>query len=163
LNMRHQVLVGLTFTMTLTGCASLSVPGAFTAVGGPLSMQSPAPPAYRAKMTGVFSGTISVTLANGELCTGPWSFVPNSTQAGAGSPTGNAAPVDLSTAWDSVYGQGFYVAHVVGNKLRARATLACRTGTLMYVELSNETNTRGNTKGVSQDNHGNLFKVSVYN
>jgi hypothetical protein len=36
-------------------------------------------------------------------------------------------------------------------------------GTIVYVELSNETNTRGNTKGVAQDNHGNVFKVSVYN
>jgi alpha-L-rhamnosidase len=37
------------------------------------------------------------------------------------------------------------------------------TATIMYVELSNETNTRGHTKGVAQDNKGNLFKVSVYN
>jgi hypothetical protein len=33
----------------------------------------------------------------------------------------------------------------------------------MYVELSNETNERGNTKGAAQDNHGNIFKVRVYN
>jgi hypothetical protein len=36
-------------------------------------------------------------------------------------------------------------------------------GTIMYVEFSNETNTPGNTKGVAQDSHGNVFKVSVYN
>jgi hypothetical protein len=31
------------------------------------------------------------------------------------------------------------------------------------VELSNENNKPGNTKGVARDNHGNVFKVSVYN
>jgi hypothetical protein len=29
--------------------------------------------------------------------------------------------------------------------------------------MSNETNTRGNTKGVARDDSGNVFKVSVYN
>jgi hypothetical protein len=35
-------------------------------------------------------------------------------------------------------------------------------GTTMDVELSNETNTRGDTKGVAVDNRGNVFNVSVY-
>jgi hypothetical protein len=56
-----------------------------------------------------------------------------------------------------------YVAHVVGNKLYARATLTGNMGTNINVELSNETNTRGNTRGAAVDNHGNVFKVSVYN
>jgi hypothetical protein len=34
---------------------------------------------------------------------------------------------------------------------------------VLHAEFSNENNTRGNTKGVAQDNKGNLFKVSVYN
>jgi hypothetical protein len=41
--------------------------------------------------------------------------------------------------------------------------LTGKAGTLINVELSNETNTRGNTKGVAIDNHGNVFKVSVNN
>ena len=69
----------------------------------------------------------------------------------------------MGADWDLVYGPGYYVAHVVGNRLYARATLTGNMGTIVYVELSNETNTRGNTKGVAQDNHGNVFKVSVYN
>ena len=69
----------------------------------------------------------------------------------------------MAADWDLVYGTGFYTAHVVGNKLYARATLTGNSGSIIYVELSNETNTHGNTKGVAQDNHGNVFKVSVYN
>lgn len=36
-------------------------------------------------------------------------------------------------------------------------------GTSIHAELSNETNQRGQTKGVAEDNNGNIFKVSVYN
>jgi hypothetical protein len=69
----------------------------------------------------------------------------------------------MAADWDLVYGTGFYTAHVVGNQLYARATLTGNNGSIMYVELSNETNTRGNTKGVARDSDGNVFKVSVYN
>jgi hypothetical protein len=33
----------------------------------------------------------------------------------------------------------------------------------MHVELANENSERGHTRGVAQDNQGNVFKVSVYN
>jgi len=33
----------------------------------------------------------------------------------------------------------------------------------MKQSLLAETNTRGNTQDVARDNHGNVFKVSVYN
>ena len=115
-------------------------------------------------MSGLLSGTISVILANGEVCQGPWAFVSktipdNTSHSSAASPV----PRDLAADWDLVYGPGFYIAHVVGNRLYARAMLTGNAGTIMYVELSNESNTRGNTKGVAQDEHGNVFKVSVYN
>jgi len=143
----------------LTGCIFLSVPGGFSPVKGPLSTQSPVP-TYAAKMTGLLSGTISLVLSSGETCRGPWAFVSKATNDAANSaPT----PPDMAADWDLVYGPGFYVAHVVGNKLYARATLTGNMGTVIHVELSNETNTRGNTKGVAEDNHGNVFKVSVYN
>lgn len=147
----------------LAGCISLSVPGGFSPVQGPLSQQSQIP-TYTAKMSGLLSGTISVILANGEVCQGPWAFMSktipdNTSNSNAASPV----PRDLAADWDLVYGPGFYTAHVVGNRLYARATLTGNAGTIMYVELSNESNTRGNTKGVAQDEHGNVFKVSVYN
>ena len=120
-------------------------------------------PTYTAKMSGLLSGTISVTLANGEVCQGPWAFVPTTS---AGPRDINAAGADIpnmAADWDFVCGPNYYLAHVVGNKLFARATLTGHMGTIINVELSNETNTRGKTKGVAIDNHGNAFKVSVYN
>jgi hypothetical protein len=158
--MRHLSVAFLLSAALLSGCISLSVPGGFSPVRGPLSQQSPIP-AYTATLRGLLSGSISVTIANGEICTGSWAFVSKEAPA---SGTGAApVPVDLAPDWDFVYGPGYYVAHVVGNKLYARATLTGNMGTVMYVEFSNETNTRGNTKGVAQDNRGNVFKVSVYN
>jgi hypothetical protein len=161
--MRYLIFPLLTTAAVLAGCMSLSVPGGFSPVQGPLSQESPVP-TYTAKMSGLLSGTIAVTLANGEVCRGPWAFVSktlpdNTSNSNAASPF----PPNLAADWDLVYGTGFHTAHVVGNKLYARATLTGNIGTIMYVEISNESNTRGNTKGVAQDNHGNVFKVSVYN
>jgi hypothetical protein len=137
------------------------VPGGFSPVQGPLAQQHVS--TYTAKMSGLLSGTISVVLANDEACQGRWAFVSKSMEGQGDSSAGNAATSSLAADWDLVYGDGYYVAHVVGNKLYARATLTGDKGTIVNVELSNETNTRGNTKGVAVDNHGNVFKVSVYN
>lgn len=161
--MRCSIITLFSTTALLAGCVSLSVPGGFSPVQGPLSQQSPVP-TFTAKMSGLLSGTISVVLANGEVCNGPWAFVSKATpdskiDTNAVSPV----PPNMAADWDFVYGPSFFVGHVVGNKLYARSTLTGNMGTVMYVELSNETNTRGNTKGVAQDNHGNVFKVSVYN
>lgn len=160
--MRYSVFALLAIVTVLTGCVSLSVPGAFSPVEGPLSKQSPVP-TYTAKMSGLSSGTISVVLSKGELCTGTWTFVSKTAPANTDPSDGAAAPMDMAADWDFVYGPRFYVAHVVGNKLYARATLTGSMGAVMHVELSNETNTRGNTQGVARDNKGNLVKVSVYN
>jgi hypothetical protein len=114
-------------------------------------------------MSGVLSGTISVVLENGEVCKGSWAFIsktaPEKSDAVARGPALSHMPAD----WDSVYGSGYYVAHVVGTRLYARALLTGNMGTTITVELSNETNTRGHTKGVAEDDKGNVFKVSVYN
>ena len=69
----------------------------------------------------------------------------------------------MAADWDSVYGAGYFTAHVLGNKLYARATLTGTKGTVLHTEFSNEDNTPGNTKGVAADNKDNVFKVSVNN
>ena len=73
------------------------------------------------------------------------------------------APIDMAADWDSVYGAGYFTAHVLGNKLYARATLTGTKGTVLHTEFSNEDSTPGNTKGVAADNKDNVFKVSVNN
>jgi hypothetical protein len=148
------IAVALTATI-LSGCI-FAVPGAFSPVQGPLSKQSPIP-TYSATISGLFSGTVSVVLDNGEMCTGPWELASKTPPATA------STPIDMAADWDSVYGPGYFAAHVLGNKLYARATLTGSKGTVLHVEFSNESNTRGSTKGVAEDNRGNVFKVSVYN
>jgi len=159
--MKLTLLLLATVTM-LTGCFSLSVPGGFSPVRGPLSKQSPLP-TYTAKMSGILSGTISVTLENGEVCSGPWAFVSKSPPENADIGSDRTAASHLAADWDTVYGSGYYVAHVLGNQLYARATLTGNKGTIIHAEFSNEHNQRGQTKGVAEDNNGNIFKVSVYN
>jgi hypothetical protein len=142
----------------LSGCI-LSVPSGFSPVQGPLSQQSPIP-TYSATISGLLSGTVSVVLDNGEVCTGQWELAsksPPTTSSGTGT------PIDMAADWDAIYGPGYFAAHVLGNKLYARATLTGTKGTVLHVEFSNESNTRGGTKGVAADNRGNVFKVSVYN
>jgi hypothetical protein len=60
--------------------------------------------------------------------------------------------IDMAADWASVYGAGYFAAHVLGNRLYARATLTGNMVTVLHVEFSNESNTRGNTKGVAADN-----------
>ncbi len=160
--MKYSIVPLFATATLLAGCISLSVPGGFSPIRGPLSQQTPVP-TYIAKMSGLLSGMVSVSLANGEVCQGPWAFVSQTSPNNANSSAASPVPPDMAADWDLMYGIGFYTAHVVGNKLYARATLTGNTGSILYVELSNETNSRGNTKGVAQDNHGNIFKVSVYN
>jgi len=155
--MKYAMLPLILALSLLSGCI-LSVRGGFSPVQGPLAQQAPIP-TYNAIMTGAFSGTIKVTLADGEVCKGSWSLF--STKSDANAPT--PAPSALATEWDLVYGPGYYVAHVLGNRLYVRTTLNGNRGTTMDVELSNENNKPGNTRGIALDNHGDLFKVSVYN
>ncbi len=132
----------------LGGCA---VSGSFSPAQGPLAEAKPTP-SYPARMTGVLSGQIAVDLPAGGSCTGSWSLRGNQQQS-----------FDLSADWDQVYGPGYYTAHVLGVRAFVRTSLHCARGADVRVELSNEHNTRGNTRGVAEDDHGNVFKVSVYN
>jgi hypothetical protein len=148
--------IAVALTAAILGGCILTVRSGFSPVQGPLSKQSPIP-TYSATISGLFSGTVSVVLDNGEVCTGPWELASKTPPAGA------VTPIDMAADWDSVYGPGYFAAHVLGNKLYARATLTGSKGTVLHVEFSNESNTRGSTKGVAEDNRGNVFKVSVYN
>lgn len=132
----------------LCGCA---VTGSFSPVSGPLAELKPTP-SYPARMTGVVSGRITVSLPGEGSCTGPWSLLGSQQQS-----------FDLSADWDQVYGAGYHTAHVLGVREFVRTTLKCTSGTVIRTELSNESNTRGNTWGVAEDDYGNAFKVSVYN
>src|SRR5208337_3563936 len=160
LPMKTLLVLLLLCVSTLSGCATARL----YPVQGPLSTKTPVP-VYVAKVTGAFnSGNFSVVLGDGELCKGRWAQVtrPN-TSSDATAAT--AVPANnLSAEWDTVYGTGFYLAHVLGAKLYARAVVTGNRGTVLNVELykpnSVENTTTAAIKGVAKDNKGNIYKVA---
>ncbi|MGH9688799.1 MAG: hypothetical protein ACRD5K_17085 [Candidatus Acidiferrales bacterium] len=128
----------------------------FYPVQGPLAAEKPVPIAS-ARITGSNSGGILLTLPDGEVCQGRWRAV------------STPATSPLQSDWDSVYGNGFYVAHVLGAELYAQATLSGNRGTVLQLEVYRSESTgdpghdqRGPVRGVAQDNHGNTFKVAEF-
>lgn len=129
----------------------------FYPVRGPLAKKTPIP-VLRARFTGPFSsGSISLTLPDGEVCKGRW----HAASTPANSP--------LQSVWDSIYGQGFYVAHVLGAHYYAQATLRENRGTILNVEMyRSETSDnpgheeRGPVRGVARDNQGNTYKIARF-
>lgn len=146
-------------TLLTVGCAE----GRLYPVQGPYSALSPVP-VFTAKASGAFnSGSISVVLENGEKGKGHWNVAearPAST--GTSTPNGSTAN-DMATVWDTVYGSGFYVSHVVGNKLFARAEIMGDRGTTLQIEMYRSAGEREETpiniRGVARDNKNNIYKV----
>jgi hypothetical protein len=93
--------------------------------------------------------TISIQLPDGEKLQGPCTF-------------GSAAGVndDLKETWDSVYGQGDYLAHVVGSPLHCTATLTGSKGEAFHIESYNETADTP-LKGIAKDSNGNIYKLGL--
>jgi hypothetical protein len=110
------------------------------------------------------SGNISVVLENGEKCKGRWvasQAIPVST----GPPLANGStPSNMAPIWDTVYGQGFYVSHVLGSKLFARADVSGCSGTVLQMEMYRslggpDENTALDIRGIAKDNKENIYKV----
>ena len=153
------LLLGVLLT---TGCAE----GRFYPVQGPFSTESPAP-VLTAKMDGGFrSGNISVVLATGEKAIGHWKWTQTET-ASSRNPSDNGSSgsgtENMASVWDAVYGQGFYVSHVLGSKPFSRAELTGNRGTTLQVEMYRPVGESGdapeNFKGVARDDKGNIYKV----
>ena len=131
----------------------------FYPVQGPLSTKTPSP-VLVAKMTGaISSGSISVVLSDGEVCTGRWAEVPR-IQVPKGANTAIAPADNLSSVWDTVYGSGYYVSHVLGAR-SARGVISGNHGTVLNVELyaTPEGEHTFVIKGVAKDNKDNIYKV----
>ena len=159
--MRKRFCVLVLAVLVLSGCMATA---RFYPVRGPLASQAP-PPVLVGKITGAFnSGTVSVKLKDGEICKGRWSTVsrPESTQAST-VPTAD----DMAPVWDAIYGQGFYVAHVLGARLYARAVLSGNRGSTLNFEMykhedahTDDSAGAGAIKGVAKDNSDNIYKVT---
>lgn len=157
------MLVALFATSLISGCyMSLHPNMGLYPVRGPATAESPVREGHikltaHATLTPVYisaskSGKIAATLGDGEICKGQWKMVPT--------------PADNPTAsdWDTVYGQGFYVAHVLGARQYVQAELTGSQGTSLHVEMYwPETGDRDRAapgRGVATDNHGNVYKIA---
>lgn len=105
------------------------------------------------RISGVFtSGSASVKLADGEVCKGRW----KQSTASSSNP--------MAAVWDSVYGSGYYVGHVLGERLYAEAVLTGNRGTVltiqMYRKQPRESEEMTPVRGVAKDNHGTVYKLA---
>jgi hypothetical protein len=175
----------LFLTAISTGCASARM----YPVQGPMASETPGA-VYSAKLTGLlYSGDITIKSSTGEVCKGHWTLVKGGTsEDGVSTPAANASATSASAAnaalapasappnsgpssvaegmpaaWDAVYGQGYYVAHVLGQRLYAHALVTGNQGTILNVEfyrVYQSQNEPGQIHGVAKDNKGDIFKLA---
>jgi hypothetical protein len=141
--------------------------GNFYLIAGPEFIGTPAP------YSGVFKGdiffpkSISAVLARGEGFDGRWIYTSPGKKRFSDPRTDPPQP-KLATAWDSVYGPGFFTAHVLGAPFFARAEITGSKGTVLQIEIYRREFDRYddslrysplNLQGVAQDNKGNIYKV----
>lgn len=94
----------------------------------------------------------SWTLPNGEILQGkPKKVKATSADAQAAVPADLPRP-NLAFAWDSVFGQGYFVAHILGKEF-GQGVFTGDQGTVLQVETLN------GQQGVAVDNKGNTFKM----
>lgn len=160
----NKILFVALLSFALVSCRATA---RFYPVQGPLAEKTPAP-IYVGKITGAFySGSMSVTGDQGEVFNGRWEAV---RQPSKSTNTPQTPPTDAEMAplWDSIYGDGFYVAHVLGTRLYGRGSLKASNGDTLKVEFyrpeeKNSTDPNvihGSIKGVGKDDKGNVYKIT---
>jgi hypothetical protein len=147
----RNTIISLGVVAMLSGCAVM-IPGHLYPVQGPLSKQT-VPPIYTASLNGSVlpHGTITVKMAPGVACPGDWKAISQKDSSGR----------QMAAEWDAVYGNGYFVANVLGQRTYARATLTCSNGTKLNLEfLVVKPGDPSSVVGVVTDEAGNLFKLS---
>jgi hypothetical protein len=128
-------------------------------VQGPLTSQTPAPvfsAQVKRPLFGAGSETKllkSWTVADGEVLEGKFAKV-NATSMNTktpGTPDSYPPQPNLAFAWDAVYGQGYFAAHILGKKIW-QGVFTGDHGTVLQVELLDDLH------GAAVDNKGNVYK-----
>jgi hypothetical protein len=153
MKMKVALLVALFSVSMISGCVFTSS-GRLYPVQGPVAAMAP-PLVFDATFKSNSKGSyvVSTVLANGESFQGK---LLDFTEASVNSKTpGTAAGYppqpNLSFAWDAVYGEGDFGAHLLGKSV-LQATMTGSQGTLLQVGLISH-------RGVAVDNKGNIYKV----
>jgi hypothetical protein len=157
--------------MLVAVCAAFAISGCYVRVHpsmslypvrGPLTTENPIRIAHvrfsaHAAITPVYfsiskSGDATATLGSGEICKGEWRLLFTSEDN------------PIASDWDLIYGQGFYLAQVLGAHEYVQAELTGNQGTKLHVEMywppSQDRDAVVPGKGVATDNHGNIYKVT---
>jgi hypothetical protein len=129
-------------------------------VEGPLTIHTPQPVlAGHLKFRVVSAGAPflllkSWTLADGKVADGKVTTVkrPTLNMPAPGTLASYPPQPDLAFAWDDVYGQGYFVARMLGNRLM-QGIFTGPQGIVLQVESLNGQN------GVAVDNQGNIYKM----
>lgn len=154
--MRTQTTLGaLALMFLVAGCSTTAT---FYPVDGPMSKIQPLP-ILTATANGIEgnSGTISLSMPDGEICKGRWSSIaPMSVGYSAGSATGSATS-GMGSIWTTVYGSGFTIRNHPGVN-KGEAVLVGDRGTVIQAEFYTGSGT-ANGAGVAKDNKGNIYKV----
>jgi len=128
-------------------------------VQGPLASQ-PAPPVFSGQVNrpmfsvgGAPKQLKSWTVANGEVLKGKFTTVMASAMNSKtpGAPDSYPPQPNVAFAWDAVYGQGYFAAHVLGKKMW-QGVFTGDQGTVLQVEMLDELH------GAAVDNKGNIYK-----
>jgi hypothetical protein len=129
-------------------------------VQGPLAAQTP-PPIFTARFSGSNSGKFSMVQANGESFKGTWVFVtPSFVNAKTPGPSVSYLPQpNLAFAWDAIYGEGYFLAQVLGKRIKQVSATGDRGTVLQVEELYADQQSAFN--GVAVDNKGNIYKLVV--
>ena len=127
-------------------------------VQGPLAAQAP-PPVITAHFAGTNSGKFTMSVAHGESFQGKWAFVmpPFVNAKTPQEPAAYLPQPNLAFAWDAVYGQGYFVAQILGSRIR-QVVAKGDQGTVLQVECL-YADPHAGYNGVAVDSKGNLFKV----
>ncbi len=66
----------------------------------------------------------------------------------------------MSAIWDTVYGQGYFVSHVLGKLYYARGSITGSRGTVLDVEFYKPDGESRHIFGVAKDSKGNVYKMA---
>jgi hypothetical protein len=120
-------------------------------------------PIVQVKLTGVInSGSLSFHMPDGEIFKGQWTMVrPVKTPQGM-TAASNSPANDMPSAWDTVYGEDYYMSHVLGSTLYAESMIKGNRGTVVNVEFYavHISENRLNRFGVAKDSSGNVYKMA---
>ena len=155
--MKSRFVPVLLSAFIISGCAATFGETLYP-VQGPLAAQAP-PPLITAHFAGANSGKFTLVQAHGESFQGKRTFVTPSF-ANSKDPQDPAAYLpqpNLAFAWDAVYGQGYFVAQILGSRIRHVVATGDK-GTVIQVECL-YADLHAGYNGVAVDIKGNMYNV----